>query len=177
VSTISEAASAADRILACVGADSGGCALVHRAHALARTLDAPWTVLHVAAGSDARLDEGARDRIAEALRLAERLGAATVTLTGRTVADDIVGYAAENGVTQIVIGNPASPRWPAFWRRSIARTLVQRTRGIHLHLVATDALPSQRRARSGIAAGFDVRAHVMAAAIIAVALLAGVVIH
>ena len=48
--------------------------------------------------------EAERDRIADTLRLAERLGGEAVTIPGRDVADEIVAYAAANNVTQIVIG-------------------------------------------------------------------------
>jgi two-component system sensor histidine kinase KdpD len=153
-------------------------ALVRHGHALAQGLDASWTVLHVATSGENLLGEAERDRIADALRLAERLGATTVTLTGRRVADDILAYAAETGATQLVLGNPARARWPALWRRSVTREVMRRAHDIHLHLVAIETEMAQRHAlRPAIARAFDLRAHLMAIAIVAVALLAGLALH
>ena len=178
MSTISEAADGADRILVCLSADGDAAALVRHGHALARALDASWTVLHVATSGENRLDEAERDRIAEALRLAERLGATAVTLTGRRVADDILAYAAESGATQLVLGNSARLGWSAFWHRSITREVMRRARGIHLHLLATEAqMARQRVPRPVIAPAFYLRPHLMAIAIVAVALLAGLALH
>jgi two-component system sensor histidine kinase KdpD len=41
------------------------------------------------------MSESERDRIAEALRLAQRLGGETVTLPGQDVADTIADYARQ----------------------------------------------------------------------------------
>ncbi|HXR86967.1 MAG TPA: DUF4118 domain-containing protein [Stellaceae bacterium] len=177
MSTISEAATAADRILVCVGADSDPTALVRHGQSLAQALNAPWTVLHVSTSTETRLAEAERDRIAEALRLAERLGATTVTLSGRRVAGDILAYAGESGATQLVLGNPRRVWWSALWHRSITREIMRRARGIHLHLVAIEAPPQHRALRPAVATRFDFRAHLMAIAIVAVALLAGLALH
>jgi two-component system sensor histidine kinase KdpD len=177
VSTIGEAANGADRILVCVSADSDAMALVHHGHALAQALDASWTVLHVATSAENRLDEAERDRIAEALRLAERQGAATVTLAGRYVADDILGYAAETGATQLVLGNPRRAWWSALWHRSKTRDVMRRAHGIHLHMVAIEARTAPHAPRPAVAAGFDLRAHLIALLSVVVALLAGIALH
>ena len=47
----------------------------------------------------------------ENIRLAERLGAETVALTGDDVAEEIVNYARSQNVTTIVIGKSGEPRW------------------------------------------------------------------
>ena len=66
---------AGERMLACVGErperHRGG------AHAkrMADSLRAPWTAIHVETGRELSLREAERDRIAEAMRLAQRLGA------------------------------------------------------------------------------------------------------
>ena len=178
MSTIGEAASGADRILVCLSTDGDAAALLHQGHALAQALAASWTVLHVATSGEDRLDDTEHDRIAEALRLAERLGARVVTLTGRRIADDILAYAAESGATQLVLGHPRRVRWSALWDRSITRAVMRRARGIHLHLVASETQTAPHRAlRPASATTFDLRSHLMALAIVAVALLVGLALH
>src|SRR4029077_7832782 len=56
--------------------------VVRYARRLADRLRAPWTAVHVETARSQRLSEGERDRIADALRLAERLGGLAVTVPG-----------------------------------------------------------------------------------------------
>jgi two-component system, OmpR family, sensor histidine kinase KdpD len=172
----SEASNATDRLLVCVGAGSDAETVVRHAELLARALDAPWTALHIAVPGDNRVGEAERDRVAAALRLAERLGATSLTVAGRDVADDILAYAAENGITQLVLGNTERSRWSVPWRRSLARELPGRTRA-HLHLVATKARAPRSFVLPGIVPAFDLRAYLVSTAFVALALLAGFALH
>ena len=52
-----------------------------------------------------------RLRVEATLRLADDLGATTVTLSGTTVADEVLAYAQTHNVTKVVVGKPARPRW------------------------------------------------------------------
>ena len=85
---------AGERVLACVGGDSSSIDVVRHAKRMADSLKAPWTAVHVETGRDLGMSETERDRIAEALRLAQRLGAETVTLPGQDVADSDRGLRA-----------------------------------------------------------------------------------
>ena len=80
-------------------------ALVRYARRLAERLRAPWTALYVETPRALRLTEAERDRIADALRLAEKLGGEAVTIPGgdssRTRSSR---YAEANNFTHIVIG-------------------------------------------------------------------------
>ncbi|WP_164107942.1 hypothetical protein, partial [Serratia marcescens] len=65
--------------------------LVRYAKRLADRLHAPWTALTIEGPRSAALSEAQRDRIAEALRLADRLGGDAVTHPGgRHIADDVL---------------------------------------------------------------------------------------
>ena len=74
---------AGERILACIGSDASGTDVVRHAKRMADSLKAPWTAVHVETGRELNLSDAERDRIAEAMRLAQRLGAETVTLPGQ----------------------------------------------------------------------------------------------
>src|SRR5215475_10375761 len=69
---------AGERVLVGVDDSPHGPALVRYARRIADRLRAPWTAVHVETSRDQGLSETARDRIAEALRLAERLGGEAV---------------------------------------------------------------------------------------------------
>src|SRR5471032_2929249 len=95
---------AGDRLLVCVSESPTSLALVRHTRRLADRLGAKWTAIYVETTRYHRLTETARDRIAESLRLAEKLGAETLTIPGRRIADDLVAYAQANNVTEIIIG-------------------------------------------------------------------------
>src|SRR4051795_2800527 len=102
-----------ERVLVCVNDAPRAGGLVGYAKQLADRLHAPWAAVHVETRRSAELSEEQRDRIADTLRSAERLGAETVTLQsgGRNVADDLIAHARSNNTTQMVIGNTARSRW------------------------------------------------------------------
>ena len=58
-----------------------------------------------------RLPEAERNRAVYNLRLAEQLGAETITLRGRRIAEEIVNFARQRQITRIVAGKPAGSRW------------------------------------------------------------------
>jgi two-component system sensor histidine kinase KdpD len=103
---------AGERILACIGSDASGTDVVRHAKRMADSLKAPWTAVHVETGRDLNLSDAERDRIAEAMRLAQRLGAETVTLPGQDPAETIAEYARANH------GHGGGSCSPARWRSS-----------------------------------------------------------
>ena len=101
---------ARDRFLVAVAPDEQGEALVRMGKRFADALDAEWTVVSVETPAMLRLDEAARDRRIRVLRLAESLGAETVTLDGPTPATAIIEYARLRNVARIVVGRaPVAP--------------------------------------------------------------------
>src|SRR5258707_9596594 len=85
--------------------------VVRQGRGLADQLKAPWTAVYVESARHHRLSEVERDRIADTLRLAEQLGAETITIPGADIAKDVLAYAQANNVTQIVIGKAMRSRW------------------------------------------------------------------
>src|SRR5215475_6288032 len=69
---------AGERVLVGINDDPNCLALVRYTRRLADRLRAPWSAVHIETSRDQRLSDTARDRIAEALRLAERLGGEAV---------------------------------------------------------------------------------------------------
>src|SRR5256885_579425 len=69
---------AGDRILVCISEHGATAGLIRYARRIADRLHAPWTAIYVEAARTYRLNDADRDRVAEHLRLAQRLGASTV---------------------------------------------------------------------------------------------------
>src|SRR5262249_50538166 len=105
---------AGERILVCVSEDRRTAGLVRYAKRLADRLHGPWVALYVESRRSLQFTEEERDRVADTLRLAERLGGEAISLPGgprRTIGDDVLSYSRENHVTQIVVGKTARLRW------------------------------------------------------------------
>lgn len=134
---------AGERILVCVGPGPGGPALVRYARRMSERLRAPWTAITVETGRSARLAQAARDRIADHLRLAERLGAETTVLPGQTAAAEVLRYARAGNVTHIVVGRSSRSGPLARLFGSLAEELIRGAGSISVHVIAgREAEPS-----------------------------------
>ena len=80
---------------------------------LADALNAEWTVVYVETPALLRLSEKERDRRVALLRLAESLGAETVTLDGPSAVDALLEYATTRQFTRVVVGAPKRRGWRA----------------------------------------------------------------
>ena len=92
-----------------------------------------------------------RDRIADTLRLAERLGGVAVTLPGRgRIADDVIDYARSNNVAQIVIGKSSRTRWFELLHGSVVHDLVRSAGDLSVHVIAGEALKEEAIPRKNV---------------------------
>src|SRR5271169_6185549 len=129
---------AGERVLVCVSEAPSTAGLIRYARRIADRLRVPWTAIYVETARTQRLTDVERDRIADHLRLAERLGASTITIPGRNIADELVAYAGANNITQIVIGKSARSRWFEMVHGSVVRELMRKTGQISLHVISAD---------------------------------------
>src|SRR5258708_4621552 len=153
---------AGERILACVSEDPRSAGLVRYAKRLADRLHAPFTALCIETARSQHLSEEERDRVADTLRLAERLGGEGITIpsSARAIADDVVNFAHANNVTQIVIGKSSRTRWFEILHGSVVHDLVRRSGNISVHVIAGDqltgkALPKKTVRTADHAPAFD----------------------
>ena len=136
---------AGERILVCISEDPRAAGLVRYAKRLADRLHGPWTALYVESRRSLQLSEEERDRVADTLRLAESLGGDAVTIPSaeRRIADDVIGYAQSNNVTQIIIGKSTRSRWFEILHGSVVHDLVRRSGNISVHVIAGDAVAGE----------------------------------
>src|ERR1700674_2525951 len=141
---------AGERILASVGPDPISPAVVRHAKRLADVMNAPWLAVTVERPGH-QLGAIERQRIDEALKLAETLGAETRTLVGNDVPGELLRLARFENVTQIVIGRSAGGLFAEIFRRSLPHELVRRAEDIAVHVVTGQrAIPPIRRRRLAI---------------------------
>jgi two-component system sensor histidine kinase KdpD len=129
---------AGERILALVGPNAGGEAVVRHAKRLSEALHAPWIALHVerpAKPSDCRA----------AMALASQLGAETEVRSGADLVGTALEFAGSRNVTGIVMGRSPAPLWRRLTGRILGTQLLRRAPEYALHVVP---LPAAARPRT-----------------------------
>lgn len=143
---------AGERILVCVSEDPRAAGLVRYTKRLADRLHAPFTAISIETRRSLQLSDEQRDRLADTLRLAELLGgeALTIPAAGRRIADDVVGFAQGNNVTQIVIGKSTRSRWFEMTRGSVVHDLVRRAGNISVHVIPGEELSAEGAPKTSV---------------------------
>jgi two-component system sensor histidine kinase KdpD len=126
----------AERVLVCVGPAPYSARLVRAAKRMADQLGAEWIAAFVETPAMLRLPPEARDSVAQTLRLAELLGAQTITLSGETMSEAILVYAGDRNVTKIVVGKPTRTLWQRVLLGSIVDALVQGSGDIDVYVIS-----------------------------------------
>jgi two-component system, OmpR family, sensor histidine kinase KdpD len=122
--TVAETWPISERLMVCIGPSPFAKQLVRSGKRLATQLRAEWIVANVQTPRWESLPGQARSRVYEALRLAEQLGAQTVTLSGANVSVEVLDYARSRNVGKILVGKPAGPVWKRVLFGSILDELV-----------------------------------------------------
>jgi two-component system sensor histidine kinase KdpD len=107
---------AGDRVLVAVGPDEQAEQLVRAGKRMADALDAAWTVVYVETPELLSLSDAERNRRIDVLRLAESLGAETVTLDGPSPAAVLMEYAQTRNATRVIVGAPKLRGWRRWFR-------------------------------------------------------------
>src|ERR1700753_3330663 len=143
---------AGERILVCLSEDPRAAGLVRATKRLADRLHAPWTAISIETRRSLQLTEEQRDRLADTLRLAEALGGEAVIIpgVGRRIADDLIGYAQANNVTQIIIGKATRSWWFEIARGSVVKDLGRRAANLSVTVIAGEALPANGTAKAKV---------------------------
>lgn len=149
---------AAERILVSVSPSPLSRRLIRAAKRMAAGLHAEWLAVYIETPAHTRLSEENRNRVIQNLRLAEQLGAETVTRFGHSVSQELLSYARERNVSKILVGKPAHPRWRDVAFGSVLDELVRDSGEIDIYVISGDLDESRpqpmqmlQRTSSGIA--------------------------
>jgi two-component system sensor histidine kinase KdpD len=109
--------------------------LVRRGYRLADRMHATFVTIHVRVPG-AVLGQKEQALLDEAYELTRNLGGEVVELQGDSVADDVIHYIREAGVTFIVMGQSARSRFEEVVRGSIINRIMRGTRNVDIVVVA-----------------------------------------
>lgn len=71
----------------------------------------------------------------ENIKFAETLGAKVVKLKSNNVADALLEYAREHGITHVIFGQSARTRWDIFWRGSVINRFLAEVKDAAVHVI------------------------------------------
>jgi two-component system sensor histidine kinase KdpD len=143
---------AGERVLVLVdAAPHGANGVVRHAKRMADRLRAQWAAIHVETPADATAPEAAKDQVAQALRLAQRLGGEAVSIPGNDIAETVADYVQANNFTHIIVVKPQGEGgFRRLFKGSVAQKLIRSATGASIHVVApqqteraTDRLPAR----------------------------------
>ncbi len=112
-------AASGEKVLVAVPSSDCAARLIRQGSRIAGRMNAKWIVAYVEK-PDSKLTEAQEQQLHESFTLARSLGATVVQLSGREIASTILGFARDEGITQIVMG--ATRR--ALWKRMVSRSTV-----------------------------------------------------
>ena len=163
----------ADRILVCVGPSPSTARVIRTAKRMAAALDAPWLAVSVELPGN---HSQSQSQITQHFRLAERLGAETVTLSGDDVVGAILEFARTRNVTKIFVGKTTEAVWKRYLKRSLVDQLLESSGGIDVYVIHGERMQGDGlETRPSQAAPFNTLGYVSALAVtVACSLVAAV---
>jgi two-component system, OmpR family, sensor histidine kinase KdpD len=132
-----------DRLLVCINESPVAKKLVRTAKRMAERARMPWIAVNVHTPRTDSLGDQAKNRIAEALRLAETLGGEAFTLHAESdVARELLAFARARNVTRILLGRPRRRRLSGWLREHVTRRLLSQAGQLEITIVAPEEKPA-----------------------------------
>ena len=124
-----------EKVMVCVSASPFSKQLIRMARQMATSLKAEWIAVYIE--TPRRLPKSEQERLALSsnLQFAEELGATVMTITGNSVAEEILELARNQNVKQIVIGKPRYSRIWEWMHGSIVNQVIRNSHEISVHII------------------------------------------
>lgn len=132
-------------MMVCVGTNPRSIRLIRAARSIASGMGAEWIAVHVEAPSRIKPSREDKKLLETHMRLAESLGAQTVTLTGHHVSEEIVNFARQRHVNRIIIGKPTHARWKDKVMGSLLDEIARRSGDIEISVITGDPSVEQMK--------------------------------
>ena len=82
-----------------------------------------------------RIDPRSYAILQENIRLADTLGAKVIQLRSKNVADALLKFARENGITHVIFGQSARSRWQIMWSGSVINRFLREVKDAAVHVI------------------------------------------
>jgi two-component system sensor histidine kinase KdpD len=123
--------------------------LLRKASRIAGRLNLDWYCVYVQTPDERadRIDATVQRKLVDNIQKAQSMGAEVVKLEGTDVAQTLIQFAVEHGVTLIVAGQSRRTWWQHFTRGSVIDKLVNNSRDIDVLVVSFNDLQSGKTSR------------------------------
>lgn len=126
-----------DRIMVAISPSPNGARLIRRAFRTVRRLKAEFYVVYIRS-SDRPLDAEDERRLETHIELALQLGANVVELRGTNIARELVHFAREHHITEMVMGESLRTPWQEIVRGSVINEVLRLTSNIDILVVGRE---------------------------------------
>jgi len=132
-----EQASTPEKVMVCLSTRPGTERLLRVGARVAGRLASNWYAVYVTRPEDDKGhgDPEAYHRLEEYQRMARDLGAQVVSLTGKNVADALIRFAQEEGISHVVFGQSARSRWNILLHGSVLNRFLAEIRDVTVQVV------------------------------------------
>jgi len=127
-----------ERVMVCLSSASPSAEqLLRKAARLADRLGAPWYAVYIQTPNEElhRIDAATQRRITNTLTLTQQMGGTPMTFKGRDVVSTVAAFAAEYGITHIVMGRSNRPWFRRLLGQSVLEGLLQAIPGVDVIVV------------------------------------------
>lgn len=131
-----------DKILVCVGPKQGSLKLIRGAKRIANSLQAKWIAVYIDT-PQLRSSEKKRNDAIQNLRMAEQLGAETRVLVGFDIVKEVIDFAREQNITQIMIWKQIRTRWQDWFHRNLADEMLRQSGEIDVYIMTGTQPPEK----------------------------------
>ncbi len=130
---------AGERVLVAVSSSPFSSQLIRSAHQLAKGLQSEWLAVHVQmANPRFAINSEQINRVSDNMKLAEELGAITMTVVGGDPAAELLEIARTRNVGAIVVGKPMHSRLYELLHGPVVEKLVNNPYGINVYIVQSE---------------------------------------
>ena len=136
----------AERVMVAVRGGALSERLVRAARRAAARRNTPWLAVFVETPGFPDRPDAERERVATVLRLAEQLGGESVTIAGTDIGTELLAFARDRNVTELIIGRPSRGGWHRWTRTSLVDQVVRSAGAIDVRVVSgEDPAPAAAR--------------------------------
>lgn len=130
-----------ERIMVAVSPNTFSKKLIRRGARLANRYKCEWYVVTVNCTNSFARKLSLKDRqvLNTHFKLAQQLGAETVTLEGKSVSEEIAKWSIEKHITQIFMGYPKRAKIETLLRGSTVSRLIKKLHNVDIHLISDDS--------------------------------------
>lgn len=131
---------AVEKVMVCISSNQNAKKLIRRGARISKSYKCDWIVVDVDCTNvfAPKIIESDKKLLESHYKLAKQLGAEVLTLTGKSISGELVRYAVNHNITQIIIGHSTRSNLQTILRGSTVHKLLKTAKDIEIHVIPSD---------------------------------------